>query len=67
MVEPPPSEGGETTITAMSPLAIVGRYLSTNSAESMFLRNTGLVVKSISSELPHDQDMQAQSNVISAL
>ena len=67
MVEPPPSEGGEATITAMSALAAVGQYLSTNSAKSMFLRNTGLVVKAISSKLPHDQDMQAQNNVISAV
>ena len=67
MVEPPPSEGGEATITAMSALATVGQYLSTNSAKSMFLRNTGLVVKAISSKLPHDQDMQGQINVISAL
>ena len=67
MVELPPSEGDEETITAMSPLAAVGRYLSTNSAKSRFLRNTGLVVKEISSKLPHDQDMQAQNNVISAL
>ena len=44
MVEPPPFEGDEGTITAMSPLAVVGQYLSTNSANSMFLRNTGLVV-----------------------
>ena len=66
-VEPPPSEGGEATITAMSALAAVGQYLSTNSVKSMFLRNTGLVVKAISSKLPHDQDMQAQSNVVSAL
>ena len=64
MVEPPPSKGGEETITAMSALAVV---LSTNSAKSTFLRNTGLVVKAISSKLPHDQDMQAQSNVVSAL
>ena len=41
--------------------------MSTNSAKSTFLRNTGLVVKAISSKLPHDQDMQAQSNVVSAL
>ena len=61
MVEPPPSEGGEATITAMSALAAVGQYLSTNSAKSTFLRNTGLVVKEISSKLPHDQDMQAQN------
>ena len=67
MVEPPPSEGGEATITAMSALAVVGQYLSTNSAKSTFLRNTGLVVKAISSKLPNDQDMQAQSNVVSAL
>ena len=67
MVEPPSSEGGEATITAMSPLAAVGQYLSTNSAKSTFLHNTGLVVKAISSKLPHDQDMQAQNNVISAL
>ena len=66
-MEPPPSEGGEATITAMSALAAVGQYLSTNSAKSTFLRNTGLVVKAISSKLPHDQDMQAQSNVVSAL
>ena len=67
MVEPPPSEGGEATITAMSALAAVGQYLSTNSAKSMFLRNTGLVVKAISSKLPHDQDMQAQNKFVSAL
>ena len=67
MVEPPPSEGDEATITAMSPLTVVGHYLSTNSAKSTFLRNTGLVVKAISCKLPHDQDMQAQNNVISVL
>ena len=67
MVEPPPSEGSEATITAMPALDAVGQYLSTNSAKSTFLRNTGLVVKAISSKLPHDQDMQAQNNVISAL
>ena len=67
MVEPPPSQGEGATITAMSPLAVVGQYLSTNSAKSTFLRNTRLVVKAISSKLPHDQDMQAQNNVISAL
>ena len=67
MVELPPSQGAEATITAMSPLVAVGQYLSTNSAKSTFLRNTGLVVKAISSKLRHDQDMQAQSNVVSAL
>ena len=67
MVEPLPSEGGEATITAILALAAVGQYLSTNSAKSTFLRNTRLVVKAISSKLSHDQDMQAQNNVISAL
>ena len=67
MVEPPPSEGDEATITAMSPLTAVGQYMSTNSAKSMFLRNIVLVVKAISSKLPHDQDTQAQNNVMSAL
>ena len=67
MVEPLPSEGDEATITAMSPIVAVGQYLSTNSAKSTFLHNTGLVVKAISSKLPHDQDMQAQNNVVSAL
>ena len=67
MVEPPPSEGGEATITAMLALAAVDQYLSTNSAKRTFQHKTGLVVKPISSKLPHDQDMQAQNNVISAL
>ena len=67
MVEPPPSEGGKATITAMSALGAVGQYLSTNSAKSTFVRNIGLVVKAISSKLPRDKDMQAQNNVISAL
>ena len=66
MVEPPPPEGGEANITAMSALAAVGQYLSTNSAKSTFLRNTGLIVKAISSKLPHEQDMQAQSNLVSS-
>ena len=60
MVEAPPSEGGEATITAMSALAAVGQYLSTNNAKSMFLRNTGLVVKAISSKLPHDHASSKQ-------
>ena len=67
MVEPPPSESGEATITAMSALAAVGQYLSTNSSKSTFLCNTGLVVKAISPKLPHYQDIQAQSNVVSVL
>ena len=68
MVEPPqPPEGDDATISTMSPLAAVGQYLSTNSAKSTFLRNTGLVVKATSSKLPHEQDLQAQQNDISAL
>ena len=59
MVEPPPSKGGEATITAMSALAAVGQYLSTNSAKSTFLHNIGLVVKAISSKLPHDKELKA--------
>ena len=49
MVEPPPSEGGEATIIALSALVAGGQYPSTNSAKSTFLRNTGLVIKAISS------------------
>ena len=68
MVEPQqPPEGDEATITTMSPLAIVGQYLSTNSAKSTFLHNTGLVVKATSSKMPHEQDLQARQNDISAL
>ena len=65
--QPQPPEGDEATIGTMSPLAAVHQYLSTNSAKSTFLCNYGLVVKVTSSKLPHDQDMQAQNNVISAL
>ena len=62
MVEPPqPPESDEATITTMSSLAAVGQYLSTNSAKSTFLRNTGLVVKAISSKLPDDQYMKVKT------
>ena len=64
MVEQTPSDGNDATIIAMSPLAAVGQYLSTNSAKSTFLCNNGLVVKAILSKLPHDQDMQAHNNVV---
>src|SRR3989337_1922388 len=68
MVEPPqPPEGDEATITTMSPLAVVAQYLSTNSAKSTFLHNTGLVVKATSSKLPHEQDLQPRQNDISTL
>ena len=46
MVELPPYEGGKATITAMPALAAVGQYLSTNSAKSTFLRNTGVSASS---------------------
>ena len=65
--QPQPPEDAEATTGTMSPLAAVRKYLSTNSAKSTFLRNSGLVVKAISFKLPHNQDMQAQNNVISAL
>ena len=65
--QPQPPEGDEATTGTMSPLATVRQYLSTNSAKSTFLRNYGLVVKVTSSKSPHEQDMQAQSNVVSAL
>ena len=66
-VEPPPSEGGEPTITAMSALATVRQYLSTNSAKSTFLRNSGLVVKVTSSKLPTEQNLPARQSNISVL
>ena len=43
--QPQPPEGDEATTGTMSPLATVRQYLSTNSAKSTFLRNSGLVVK----------------------
>ena len=54
MVEPQqPPEGDEATITTMSPLAAVGQYLSTNSAKSTFLRNSGLVSRKRTLREPH--------------
>ena len=67
MVEPPPSEGGEATITVMSALAAVGQYLSTNSAKSTFLRNTGLVVKVTLSKSPTEQNLPARQSDIFVL
>ena len=43
--QPQPPEGDEATTGTMSPLASVRQYLSTNSAKSTFLRNSGLVAK----------------------
>ena len=65
--QPQPPEGDEATTGTMSPLAVVGQYMSTSTTKSTFLCNTRSVVKAISSKPPHDQDMQAQNNGISTL
>lgn len=64
--QPQPLEGDEATGT-MSPLAAVCQYLSTNSAKSTFLRNSGLVVKVTSSKLPTEQNLPARLSDISVL
>ena len=51
----------------MSPLAAVHQYLSTNSAESTFLRNSRLVVKVTSSKSPTEQNLPARQSDISVL
>ena len=53
--QPQPPEGDEDTTGTMSPLAAVRQYLSTNSAKSTFLCNSGLVVKVTSSNLPTEK------------
>ena len=53
--QPQPPEGDEATIGTMSPLAAVRQYLSTNSAKSTFLHNSGLVVKVTSTKSPTKQ------------
>ena len=61
MIEPPqPPEGDEATTGTMSPLAVVRQYLSTNSAKSTFLRNSGLVVMVTSSKSPTEQNLPAR-------
>jgi hypothetical protein len=55
--QPQPTEGDEATTGTMSPLAAVHQYLSTNSAKSTFLRNSGLVVKVTSSKSPTEQNL----------
>src|SRR3954465_3821790 len=62
-----PPEGDEATTGTMSPLAAVRQYLSTNSAKSTFLRNSGLVVKVTSSKLPTEQNLPARQSDISVL
>lgn len=66
MEQAQPPEGDETTITTMSLVVILHKYLSTNSVKSIILRNTGLVVKVISSKPPHEQDLQTQHSDTSA-
>ena len=58
--QPQPPEGDEATTGTMSPLAAVRQYLSTNSAKSTFLRNSGLVVKVTSSKSPNEQNLPAR-------
>ena len=49
------------------PLDAVRQYLSTNSAKSTFLRNSGLVVKVTSSKSPTEQNLLARQGDISVL
>ena len=65
--QPQPPEGDEATIGTMSPLAAVHQYVSTNSAKSTFLRNSGLVVKVTSSKSPNEQNHPARQSDISVL
>ena len=65
--QPQPPEGDEATTGTMSPLAAVRQYLSTNSAKSTFLRNSGLVVKVTSSKSPTEQNLPARQSDISVL
>ena len=57
--QPQPPEGDEATAGTMSPPA-VRQYLSTNSAKSTFLHNSGLVVKVTSSKSPTKQNLPAR-------
>ena len=65
--QPQPPEGDKATTGTMSPLAAVCRYLSTNSAKSTFLHNSGLVVKVTSSKSPTEQNLPARQSDISVL
>mgnify|MGYP005824353733 CR=1 FL=1 len=68
MIEQPhPPEGDEATTGTMSPLATVRQYLSTNSAKSTFLCNSGLVVKVTSTKSPTEQNLPARRSDISVL
>ena len=65
--QPQPPEGDEAITGTMSPLAAVRQYLSTNSAKSTFLHNSGLVVKVTSSKSPTEQNLAARQSDISVL
>ena len=65
--QPQPPEGDEATTGTMWPLAAVRQYLSTNSAKSTFLRNSGLVVKVTLSKSPTEQNLPARQSDISVL
>ena len=65
--QPQPPEGDEATTGTMSPLDAVCQYLSTNSAKSTFLRNSGLVVKVTSSKSPNEQNLPTRQSDISVL
>ena len=65
--QPQPPEGDEATTGTMSRLAAVCQYLSTSSAKSTFLRNSGLVVKVTSSKSPTEQNLPARQSDISVL
>ena len=65
--QPQPPKGYEATTGTMSPRAAVHQYLSTNSAKSTFLRNSGLVVKVTSSKSPTEQNLPARQSDIYVL
>ena len=65
--QPQPPEGDKATTGTMSPLAAVHQYLSTNSAKSTFLCNSGLVVKVTLSKSPTKQNLPARQSDISVL
>ena len=65
--QPQPPEGDEATTGTVSPLTAVRQYLSTNSAKSTFLCNSGLVVKVTTSRSPTEQNLPARQSDISVL
>ena len=65
--QPQPPEGDEATTGTISPLTTVRQYLSTNSAKSTFLRNSGLIFKVTSSKSPIEQNLPARQSDIFVL